>query len=87
MFRIVGNKSSAGNPTRTRDKKAKIDRIVEATRKLIEEHGYMATNMSKIASRIIKRSTLIIGDVFRNSPFFLFSRNLRTFYSGNENCQ
>ena len=46
---MVGKQSSAGKPPRRRDKKAKIDRIVEATRKLIEENGYMGTNTNRIA--------------------------------------
>lgn len=37
------------NPRKKRNRKAKIERIVEATRKMIEEKGYMGTNTNRIA--------------------------------------
>jgi AcrR family transcriptional regulator len=46
---LVGKQLFAEKTLRKRDKKAKIERIIEATKRMIEEKGYMATNTNRIS--------------------------------------
>jgi AcrR family transcriptional regulator len=61
---MVGKQSFAGKPPRRRDKKAKIERIIEATRRLIEQNGYMGTNTNKIADA----AGVSVGLVYKYFP-------------------
>ncbi len=53
-----------GRPMRKRDKKAKVDRIIEATRRLIEEKGYIATNTNRIA----EAAGVSVGLIYKYFP-------------------
>jgi len=64
VFRMAEERSIVEKPLRRRDKKAKIERIVEATRKLIEQNGYMATNTNRIA----EAAGVSVGLVYKYFP-------------------
>ena len=49
---------------RKRNKKAKIERIVEVTKKMIEEKGYMRTNTNRIA----EAAGVSVGLVYKYFP-------------------
>jgi AcrR family transcriptional regulator len=55
----------AEKPLKKRNKKAKIDRIVWATKKMIEEKGYMDTNTNRIA----EAAGVSVGLIYKYFPF------------------
>jgi AcrR family transcriptional regulator len=52
------------NPRKKRNRKAKIERIVEATRRMIEEKGFMGTNTNRIA----EAAGVSVGLVYKYFP-------------------
>jgi AcrR family transcriptional regulator len=61
---MTNNQNFTEKPPRTRNKKAKIDSIVETTKKMIEEKGYMETNTNRIA----EAAGVSIGLIYKYFP-------------------